>query len=47
MTGAFAAFERRIGQRWKTADFNKGWYREAVGKATVFRAAERVVTDQS
>ena len=45
----FAAFARRIGQRWKTApdDFNEGWYREAVGKAIVFKATERIVTDQS
>ena len=44
----FAAFARRIGQRWKTApdDFNEGWYREAVGKAIVFKATERIVTDQ-
>lgn len=45
----FAAFARRIGERWKTApdDFNEGWYREAVGKAIVFKATERIVTDQS
>ncbi len=45
----FAAFARRIGQRWKTApdDFNEGWYRGAVGKAVVFKATERIVTEQS
>ena len=44
----FAAFARRIGQRWKASpdDFNEGWYREAVGKAIVFKATERIVTDQ-
>ena len=44
----FAAFARRIGQRWKAApdDFNEGWYRETVGKAIVFKATERIVTDQ-
>ena len=44
----FAAFARRIGQQWKTAsdDFNEAWYREAVAKAIVFKATERLVTDQ-
>ncbi|MDE0343594.1 MAG: AIPR family protein [Deltaproteobacteria bacterium] len=44
----FAAFARRIGQHWKTApdDFNEGWYRESVAKAIVFRATERLVTEQ-
>ena len=44
----FAAFARRIGERWRAApdDFNEGWYREAVGKAIVFKATERIVTDQ-
>ena len=44
----FAAFARRIGQEWKTApdDFNEAWYREAVAKAIVFKATERLVTDQ-
>jgi hypothetical protein len=44
----FAAFARRIGQRWKTApdDFNEAWYRESVAKAIVFRATERLVTEQ-
>ena len=44
----FAAFAQRIGQQWKTApdDFNEAWSREAVAKAIVFRATERLVTDQ-
>ena len=44
----FAAFAWRIGQKWKTApdDFNEVWYREAVAKAIVFKATERLVTDQ-
>ena len=44
----FAAFARRIGQKWKAAPdgFNEAWYREAVAKAIVFKAAERLVTDQ-
>ncbi len=44
----FAAFARRIGEKWKAApdDFNEAWYREAVAKAIVFKATERLVTDQ-
>ena len=44
----FAAFARRIGKQWKDAPdgFNEAWYREAVAKAIVFKATERVVTDQ-
>ena len=44
----FGAFARRIGSQWKTApdDFNEAWYREAVAKAIVFKATERLVTDQ-
>lgn len=45
----FAAFARRIGQAWSKApdDFNEAWYREAVAKAIVFRATERIVDGQS
>ena len=45
----FAAFARRIGQQWKAApdDFNEAWYREAVAKAIVFKATERLVTEQA
>ncbi len=32
---------------YRPDDFNEGWYREAVGKAIVFKATERIVTDQS
>ena len=44
----FAAFARRIGQNWRRApnDFNEDWYREAVAKAIVFKATERLVSDQ-
>ena len=45
----FAAFARRIGQAWSKApdDFNEAWYREAVAKAIVFRATEKIVDGQS
>ena len=45
----FAAFAGRIGQAWTKApnDFNEAWYREAVAKAIVFRATERIVDAQS
>lgn len=45
----FAAFARRIGQAWNKAPdgFNEAWYREAVAKAIVFRATERIVDAQS
>lgn len=44
----FAAFARRIGQAWNRSpnDFNEAWYREAVAKAIVFRATERIVSAQ-
>lgn len=44
----FAAFARRVGQEWqKTPDnFNEAWYREAIAKAIVFKATERLVSDQ-
>ena len=44
----FAAFARRVGAEWnRSADaFNEGWYREAVAKAIVFRATERLVSGQ-
>ena len=44
----FAAFARRIGQEWKKApdNFNEGWYREAIAKAIVFKATERMVSNQ-
>ena len=45
----FAAFAKRVGQDWeKSADgFNEAWYREAVAKAIVFKATERIVSDQT
>ena len=44
----FAAFAGRIGKAWnKNADdFNEAWYREAIAKALVFRATERIVSAQ-
>ena len=44
----FSAFARRIGQAWKKKpdDFNEAWYREAVAKTIVFKATERIVSDQ-
>lgn len=44
----FAAFARRIGKAWNKAPdaFNETWYREAVAKAVVFKATERLVSRQ-
>ena len=44
----FAAFAKRIGQSWRASpdDFNEAWYREAIAKAIVFKATERLVSDQ-
>ena len=44
----FAAFARRVGQEWSKApdNFNEGWYREAIAKAIVFMATERLVSGQ-
>jgi len=45
----FADFAQAIGAAWKKdADaFNEGWFREAVAKAILFRATEKVVSEQS
>lgn len=45
----FAAFARRIGVAWKRNknDFNEEWFREAIAKAIVFRATERIVSAQA
>ena len=45
----FARFARRIGPKWKRSinDFNEAWYREAIAKAIVFRATERIVSAQA
>ena len=45
----FAVFARRVGQAWSKSpnDFNEAWYRQAVAKAIVFRATERMVSSQS
>ena len=44
----FAAFAGRIGKAWnkRADDFNEAWYREAIAKALVFRATERIVSAQ-
>ena len=44
----FAAFAGRVGQAWKKSpnDFNEAWYREAIARAIVFRATERLVSAQ-
>ena len=44
----FAAFAQRIGTAWKKSknDFNEEWYKEAIAKAIVFRATERIVSAQ-
>ena len=45
----FAAFAGRVGQAWSRSpnDFNEAWYRQAVAKAIMFRATERIVSSQS
>ena len=45
----FARFAGRIGQAWKKSsnNFNESWYREAIAKAIVFRATERIVSAQA
>ncbi len=44
----FAKFAQRIGPAWRKSsdDFNEAWYRAAVAKAIIFKAAERIVSDQ-
>ena len=44
----FAAFAKRVGQAWKKGpdDFNEAWYREAIARAIIFRATERLVSAQ-
>ncbi len=44
----FAAFAGRIGKAWNKNpdDFNEAWYREAIAKALVFKATERIVSAQ-
>lgn len=44
----FADFAQAIGAEWKKAPdaFNEGWFREAVAKAILFRATEKVVSEQ-
>ncbi len=45
----FAAFAQRIGKAWQknSDDFGEAWYREAIAKAIVFRATERIVSAQT
>ena len=44
----FASFAQRIGRAWRKApdEFNEAWYQEAVAKAIVFKATERLVSAQ-
>ena len=44
----FAVFARGIGKAWDRAPdaFSEAWYREAVAKAIVFKATERLVSEQ-
>ena len=44
----FAIFARRIGREWRKSPngFNEDWYREAISKAIVFKATERLVSGQ-
>ncbi|MCY4542136.1 MAG: AIPR family protein [Rhodobacteraceae bacterium] len=44
----FAAFSRRVGEKWKKSSdsFNEDWYCEAIAKAIVFKSTERIVSAQ-
>ena len=44
----FAHFSQLTGQAWEknSDDFNEAWFKEAVAKAILFKATERIVTDQ-
>ncbi len=44
----FAAFAQRVGVAWKKKknDFNEEWYKEAIAKAIIFKATERIVSAQ-
>ena len=44
----FAIFAGQIGQAWKKNpnDLNESWYREAIAKGIVFKATERLVSEQ-
>jgi hypothetical protein len=45
----FADFAQAIGAAWKKDEdaFNEGWFRDAVARAILFRATEKVVSEQS
>ena len=45
----FAVFAGRVGRAWARSpnDFNEAWFRQAVAKAIIFRATERIVSSQS
>ena len=45
----FAQFAAHIGRAWERNqdEFNEGWFRQAVAKAIVFRATEKLVSAQS
>lgn len=44
----FTVFARRIGKAWQESsiEFNETWYRETIAKAILFKATERIVSDQ-
>lgn len=44
----FAAFAAEIGKAWEKSpdDFNENWYRDAVAKAVIFKATEKIVSGQ-
>ena len=44
----FAVFAKRVGTEWRRSpnEINEAWYRRAVGKGIVFKATERIVSNQ-
>ncbi len=44
----FAAFAKRIGTQWERSsnEINEAWYRKSIAKAIVFKATERMVSNQ-
>ena len=45
----FAAFAEETGKAWEKSpdDFNENWYRDAVAKAVIFKATEKIVSGQT
>lgn len=44
----FAHFAHGVGKVWKDSEdsFNEAWYRESVAKAVIFKATEKIVSEQ-